>query len=63
MTTQSPQPIAPETLPNTPSADFIQAISEFLHTDPDDLLVELGYYAREDGDAAQSRDEALAQAG
>jgi hypothetical protein len=29
---------------NTPSAEFIQAISEFLDTDPKDLLVELGYY-------------------
>ncbi len=27
-----------------PSADFICAISEFLDTDPNDLLVELGYY-------------------
>ncbi|MDR3709301.1 MAG: hypothetical protein P4L33_13455 [Capsulimonadaceae bacterium] len=27
-----------------PSVDFIQAISEFLDTDPTDLLVELGYY-------------------
>ena len=30
-----------------PSADFIYAISEFLDTDPKDLLVELGYYASE----------------
>jgi hypothetical protein len=29
-----------------PSASFIYAISEFLDTDPDDLLVELGYYYR-----------------
>ena len=29
---------------NAPSAEFIQAISEFLDTDPKDLLVELGYY-------------------
>ena len=34
----------------TPSADFIHAISEFLDTDPDDLLVELGYYTRDDAD-------------
>ena len=27
-----------------PSIDFIQAISEFLDTDPTDLLVELGYH-------------------
>ncbi len=33
--------------PEAPSADFIHAISAFLDTDPDDLLVELGYYARE----------------
>ena len=29
---------------NGPSVDFIHAISEFLDTDPTDLLVELGYY-------------------
>lgn len=34
----------------TPSADFIQAISRFLDTDPDDLLLELGYYSRADQD-------------
>ena len=32
---------------NGPSADFICAISEFLDTDPKDLLVELGYYRSE----------------
>lgn len=32
----------------TPSAGFIEAISRFLDTDPDDLLVELGYYSSED---------------
>jgi len=31
----------------TPSAEFITAISEFFQTDPNDLLVELGYYDRE----------------
>jgi hypothetical protein len=31
----------------SPSADFIHAVSEFLDTDPKDLLTELGYYARE----------------
>lgn len=31
----------------TPSADYINAISEFFDTDPKDLLVELGYYKRE----------------
>ncbi len=30
-----------------PSADFIQAVSQFLDTDPSDLLLELGYYSRE----------------
>ena len=30
-----------------PSADFINAISEFFDTDPSDLLLELGYYKRE----------------
>jgi hypothetical protein len=29
-----------------PSADYIQAISQFLETDPSDLLAELGYYDR-----------------
>ena len=33
----------------TPSADFIHAISQFLDTNPDDLLVELGYYTRDEG--------------
>jgi len=37
-----------------PSVDFIQAISEFLDTDPADLLVELGYYTRSGRDAAPS---------
>lgn len=32
----------------TPSAGFIEAISRFLDTDPDDLLVELGYYSSEE---------------
>ena len=32
----------------TPSADFINAISRFLDTNPDDLLVELGYYSSDD---------------
>ncbi len=29
---------------NAPSAEFINAVSEFLDTDPSDLLRELGYY-------------------
>ena len=40
----------PAAASETPSADFIHAISEFLDTDPDDLLVELGYYTRDDAD-------------
>ena len=36
------------TADNAPSADFICAISEFLDTDPRDLLVELGYYNSEE---------------
>ena len=44
------------TIPSSevPSADFIHAISEFLDTDPADLLVELGYYAREADTASNS---------
>jgi hypothetical protein len=37
-----------------PSIDFIRAISEFLDTDPEDLLVELGYY-EVDSDSPSSR--------
>ena len=37
-----------------PSVDFIHAISQFLDTDPDDLLVELGYYSREENEASAS---------
>ncbi|MDQ2686467.1 MAG: hypothetical protein M3Y28_01210 [Armatimonadota bacterium] len=33
---------------SAPSAEFINAISDFFETDPSDLLVELGYYQRED---------------
>ena len=36
--------------PAAPSADFIHAISDFLDTDPSDLLNELGYYKREVSD-------------
>jgi hypothetical protein len=32
----------------TPSADFIHAISRFLDTNPDDLLLELGYYSSDE---------------
>lgn len=31
-----------------PSVDFITAISDFFETDPSDLLVELGYYKRDE---------------
>ncbi len=33
-----------------PSAAFVQAISHFFDTDPQDLLVELGYYQRDSAD-------------
>jgi hypothetical protein len=33
---------------NVPSADFICAISDFLDTDPGDILQELGYYDRDE---------------
>lgn len=47
--------LAPGTMQaDTPSVDFIHAISEFLDTDPDDLLVELGYYSREESAASDS---------
>ncbi len=36
-----------EVIEDRPSASFIYAISEFLDTDPNDLLFELGYYDRE----------------
>ena len=36
-----------ETDEDRPSASFIYAISEFLDTDPEDLLYELGYYERD----------------
>ncbi len=47
--------LTPGTQPaDAPSVDFIHAISEFFDTDPDDLLVELGYYSREGSDAPGS---------
>jgi hypothetical protein len=42
-----------------PSAEFINAISDFLDTDPSDLLLELGYYKREVSDHTEP---ALAEA-
>ena len=39
----------------TPSAGFIEAISRFLDTDPDDLLVELGYYSSDEAVAADQQ--------
>lgn len=42
-----------------PSAEFINAISDFLNTDPSDLLLELGYYNREQSDRSEP---ALAEA-
>ena len=35
-----------------PSAEFVEAISELLETDPADLLSELGYYERSEEEAA-----------
>lgn len=35
---------APDADPAAPSVSFIQAISQFLDTDPSDLLREMGYY-------------------
>ena len=35
-----------------PSADFVRAVSDFLDTDPTDLLDELGYYDRQPRSAA-----------
>jgi hypothetical protein len=43
--------VRPDVATEAPSVDFIQAISEFLDTDPNDLLLELGYYTR-DNEAA-----------
>jgi len=31
-----------------PSAEWVKAVSEYLDTDPADLLAELGYYDRSD---------------
>lgn len=39
----------------TPSVGFIEAISRFLDTDPDDLLVELGYYSSEEESSADKQ--------
>lgn len=50
LNTNSPQPTETEATA-VPSAEFINAISDFFETDPSDLLVELGYYQREDAPA------------
>lgn len=42
-----PSVVVYEAVEDRPSANFIYAISEFLDTDPNDLLFELGYYDRE----------------
>jgi hypothetical protein len=34
------------TVHDAPSADFVRAVSDFLDTDPADLLAEMGYYDR-----------------
>lgn len=39
---------APRPIADAPSADFVRAVSDFLDTDPADLLTELGYYRRND---------------
>ena len=41
----------------TPSADFIQALSAFLETDPSDLLLEMGYYRRDGEDVATAPEQ------
>jgi hypothetical protein len=43
----TPLVVVDEASEGRPSASFIYAISEFLDTDPNDLLFELGYYDRE----------------
>ncbi len=46
---------------DTPSEAWVKAVSEYLDTDPADLLAELGYYDRSeettnrDSDAAEAR--------
>lgn len=46
---------------DTPSEAWVKAVSEYLDTDPSDLLAELGYYNRpeettsRDADAAEAR--------
>ena len=52
-------PVADETRPQdaTPSADFIQALSAFLETDPSDLLLEMGYYRRDGDDSAAASEQ------
>jgi|GEM_PF-5824601 hypothetical protein len=39
-------PITADRPATTPSANFVRAVSDFLDTDPSDLLNELGYYKR-----------------
>ena len=38
--------------PEGPSLDFIRAVAEFLETDPDDILAEIGYVHPDDVEAA-----------
>lgn len=40
---------------DAPSADFVRAVSDFLDTDPTDLLNELGYYRRIDATPPTSK--------
>jgi hypothetical protein len=48
MKTETELPLHTDGLAAAPSVDFINAISEFFETDPSDLLVELGYYKRDE---------------
>jgi hypothetical protein len=38
--------IATSEIEAAPSAEWVKAVSEYLDTDPSDLLAELGYYDR-----------------
>lgn len=39
-----------------PSAEFVRAVSDFLDTDPADLLAEMGYYDRSNTSEAAAAD-------
>jgi hypothetical protein len=44
---------------DAPSADFVRAVSDFLDTDPADLLTELGYYRRNDATVPTPKTEPI----